>query len=109
MSFNVQTTKPGNGDKPPKGSKVSVHYTGKLTNGKVFDSSVSRGKPFEFTLGAGQVIRGWDEGVARMSVGEKAIITCPPDYGYGSQGVGGGLIPPNSTLIFEVEVLSYKK
>lgn len=109
MSFSVQTTKPSDGPIPPKGSKVSVHYTGKLaSNGKVFDSSVSRGKPFEFKLGAGQVIKGWDEGVARMKVGEKAIITCPPDYGYGAQGVGNGLIPPNSTLIFEVEVLSFK-
>lgn len=110
MSFNVKTTNPGNGDKPPKGSTVSVHYTGKLaSNGNVFDSSVTRGKPFEFKLGAGKVIKGWDEGVAQMSVGEKATITCPPDYGYGAQGVGNGLIPPNATLIFDVEVLSYKK
>jgi FKBP-type peptidyl-prolyl cis-trans isomerase len=107
MSFNVKTTKPSEGAIPPKGSKVSVHYTGKLTDGKVFDSSLKRG-PFEFKLGAGQVIKGWDEGVAKMRVGEKAIITCPPDYGYGAQGVGNGLIPPNSTLIFEVEVLSFK-
>ncbi len=110
MSFSVQTIKPGNGDKPPKGSKVSVHYTGRLaSNNKVFDSSVSRGKQFEFTLGVGQVIKGWDEGVAQMSIGEKAIITCPPDYGYGSQGVGNGLIPGNATLIFDVELFSYKK
>lgn len=107
MSFNVETTKPGNGQKPPKGSKVTVHYTGKLTNGKVFDSSLKRG-PFTFTLGVGQVIKGWDEGVAQMSIGEKAIITCPPNYGYGNQDVGNGLIPPNSTLIFEVELLSFK-
>jgi FKBP-type peptidyl-prolyl cis-trans isomerase len=100
--FNVQTVTPGNGDKPKKGSKVSVHYTGKLTNGTVFDSSVSRGKPFVFNLGAGEVIKGWDQGVAQMSVGQKALITCPPEYAYGNQSVGGGLIPANSTLVFEV-------
>ena len=77
-----------------------MHYTGKLlSNGKVFDSSVTRGKPFEFVLGVGQVIKGWDEGVAKMSIGEKANITCPPEYAYGKQGAGG-LIPPNSTLVF---------
>jgi FKBP-type peptidyl-prolyl cis-trans isomerase len=86
---------------------VTVHYTGKLTNGKVFDSSVDRKKPFVFTIGKGQVIRGWDEGVAKMKVGEKAIITCPPDYAYGKQGAGGA-VPPNATLIFEVELLSFK-
>ncbi len=100
MSFSVQTTKEGTGPKPTKGSSVTVHYTGRLTNGKVFDSSVSRGKPFVFNLGKGEVIRGWDEGVAQMKVGEKANITCPPDYAYGNQSVGGGLIPANSTLIF---------
>jgi FKBP-type peptidyl-prolyl cis-trans isomerase len=108
MSFNVQTVQPGNGSKPTKGSKVTVHYTGKLTNGTEFDSSVRRKKPFEFTLGVGQVIKGWDEGVAKMSVGEKAVITCPPDYAYGKQNVGDGLIPPNSTLVFDVELISFK-
>ena len=108
MSFNVQTVKPGNGQKPPKGSKVTVHYTGKLTNETVFDSSVKRGTPFVFTLGQGEVIRGWDEGVAQMSVGEKAILTCPPAYAYGNSSVGNGLIPANSTLIFEVELISFK-
>lgn len=108
MSFDVKTTTPGNGSKPSVGQEVTVHYTGKLLNGKVFDSSVSRGKPFKFKLGVGQVIRGWDEGVARMSIGEKAILTCPPDYAYGNQNIGNGLIPANSTLIFEVELISFK-
>lgn len=108
MSFEVRTVQPGTGEKPTKGSSVTVHYTGKLTTGKVFDSSVSRGKPFVFNLGKGEVIKGWDEGVAKMRVGEKAIITCPPDYAYGNQPVGGGLIPANSTLLFEVELLSFK-
>lgn len=106
--FEIKTTREGNGSKPSKGSKVSVHYIGTLTDGKVFDSSVKRGKPFEFVLGVGQVIRGWDEGVAQMSVGQKAILTCPPDYAYGKQGVGNGLIPPNATLFFDVELLSFK-
>lgn len=107
MSFSVQTTKAGNGQKPTVGSKVTVHYTGRLTNGTVFDSSVSRNKPFVFTLGKGEVIKGWDQGVAQMSVGEKALITCPPNYAYGNQAVGG-VIPANSTLVFEVELLSFK-
>ncbi len=106
--FEVKTVQEGNGSKPSKGQKVTVHYTGKLTTGKVFDSSVQRGKPFEFTLGVGQVIRGWDEGVAQMSIGQKAVLTCPPEYAYGKQGVGNGLIPPNATLIFDVELLSFK-
>lgn len=108
MSFKVETTKPGNGDKPKVGTNVTVHYTGTLSNGKVFDSSRNRNKPFTFKLGVGQVIRGWDEGVAQMSVGEQARLTCPPNYAYGNQDVGGGLIPPNSTLFFDVELLSYK-
>lgn len=108
MSFEVKTNSPGNGSKPSVGQEVTVHYTGKLLNGKVFDSSVSRGKPFKFKLGVGQVIRGWDEGVARMSIGEKATLTCPPEYAYGKQAVGGDLIPANSTLIFEVELISFK-
>jgi FKBP-type peptidyl-prolyl cis-trans isomerase len=93
---------------PPKGSKVSVHYTGTLTNGKKFDSSVDRKEPFVFTLGKGEVIKGWDEGVAKMKVGQKVKLTCPPEYAYGKQGIGDGLIPPNSTLFFEVELLSFK-
>ena len=80
---------------------------GTLTNGKKFDSSRDRGKPFEFRLGMGEVIRGWDEGVVQMSVGQRAKLTVSPDFGYGSKGAGG-VIPPNATLIFDVELLSFK-
>mgnify|MGYP001626625360 CR=1 FL=1 len=81
-----------------------MHYTGKLTDGTVFDSSVSRGQPLEFAVGVGQVIRGWDEGIMQLGVGQKAILTCPPDYAYGAAGAGG-VIPPNATLTFEVELV----
>ena len=81
-----------------------MHYTGKLLNGKKFDSSYDRHRPFNFTIGVGQVIRGWDEGVMTMSKGEKAILTISPDYGYGVRGVPP-IIPGNSTLVFEVELL----
>uniref|UniRef100_A0A3Q0R4Q5 peptidylprolyl isomerase n=1 Tax=Amphilophus citrinellus TaxID=61819 RepID=A0A3Q0R4Q5_AMPCI len=89
---------------PKKGNIVTVHYVGTLTNGKKFDSSRDRGKPFEFKLGAGEVIRGWDEGVAEMSLGQVAKLTCTPDFAYGSRGYPP-IIPANSTLIFEVELL----
>ncbi|XP_056018003.1 peptidyl-prolyl cis-trans isomerase FKBP1A-like [Ostrea edulis] len=92
---------------PQAGQTVVVHYTGTLTNGKKFDSSRDRGKPFEFKIGMSQVIKGWDEGVMTMSVGEKAILTCSPDYAYGASGVGG-VIPPNATLVFDVELLGLK-
>lgn len=98
----------GTGDSPSKGQTVIVHYTGWLTNGKKFDSSVDRGTPFEFQIGAGQVIKGWDEGVFTMKVGGKRKLTIPPDLAYGNQAVGDGLIPANSTLIFEVELLGLK-
>jgi len=101
-------TKVGTGTTATAGHKVKVHYTGWLTNGKKFDSSVDRGEPFQFQLGAGQVIKGWDEGVAGMKVGGKRRLEIPPALGYGSRGVGGGLIPPNSTLIFDVELLDVK-
>jgi FKBP-type peptidyl-prolyl cis-trans isomerase FkpA len=101
-------TKVGAGTTATAGHKVKVHYTGWLTNGKKFDSSVDRKEPFEFQLGAGQVIKGWDEGVAGMKVGGKRRLEIPPALGYGSRGVGGGLIPPNSTLLFDVELLDVK-
>ena len=86
------------------GHMVSVHYTGWLTNGTKFDSSVDRGEPFQFQLGGRQVIAGWDEGVQGMRIGGKRKLTIPPDKGYGERGAGG-VIPPNATLIFEVELL----
>ena len=98
----------GAGPQPKTGDIVKVHYTGWLTNGKKFDSSVDRGQPFEFHVGRGEVIKGWDEGVGSMKVGSKRKLTIPPDLGYGSQNVGNGLIPPNSTLVFEVELLGIK-
>jgi FKBP-type peptidyl-prolyl cis-trans isomerase FkpA len=104
--YYVQT-KAGNGVKAEKGKTVSVHYTGTLLNGTKFDSSVDRGQPFEFGLGAGQVIAGWDEGLALMSIGEKGILLIPSRLGYGPRGAGGS-IPPNATLVFEVELLGVK-
>ena len=97
----------GTGAQAAAGKTVSVHYTGKLTNGKVFDSSLTRGTPIEFKLGAGRVIKGWDDGIALMKVGGKATLTIPPQLGYGERG-SGGVIPPNATLIFEVELVSVK-
>ena len=98
----------GTGDSPTKGQKVVVHYTGWLTDGKKFDSSVDRGQPFEFNIGVGQVIQGWDEGVLSMKVGGKRKLTIPPEMAYGNRDVGNGLIPANSTLVFEVELLDLK-
>jgi FKBP-type peptidyl-prolyl cis-trans isomerase len=94
----------GNGPAPRDGDQVSVHYTGRFMDGKKFDSSVDRGDPFTFTLGAGEVIAGWDQGVATMKVGDKVKLTIPPDLAYGAQGYPGA-IPPNATLLFEVELL----
>lgn len=97
----------GDGAVAAAGQQVSVHYTGWLTDGKKFDSSVDRNQPFDFALGRGQVIRGWDEGVAGMKVGGKRKLTIPPQLGYGARGAGG-VIPPNATLVFEVELLDIR-
>lgn len=97
----------GTGDVAVVGKNVSVHYTGWLENGKKFDSSVDRGQSFSFPLGAGRVIKGWDEGVQGMKVGGKRKLTIPSDLGYGSRGAGG-VIPPNATLIFDVELLGVR-
>lgn len=94
----------GTGDTAKAGQTVSVHYTGWLTNGKKFDSSVDRGQPFSFRLGIGQVIKGWDEGVQGMKIGGKRKLTIPSNLGYGARGAGG-LIPPHATLVFDVELL----
>ncbi len=95
----------GTGAEATEGDPITVNYIGTLSNGTKFDSSYDRGEPFSFILGLGQVIRGWDEGVLGMKVGGKRKLVIPPALAYGSQGAGGGIIPPNSTLIFEVELL----
>jgi FKBP-type peptidyl-prolyl cis-trans isomerase len=105
--LKIEDIKVGDGDEAVAGKAVSVHYTGTLTDGKKFDSSLDRGQPFNFQLGAGQVIQGWDKGVAGMKVGGKRKLTIPPHLGYGERGAGG-VIPPNATLVFEVELLGVK-
>lgn len=97
----------GNGKKAEKGKTVSVHYSGQLENGKIFDNSYSRKKPIEFPLGRGMVIEGWDEGIALLQVGDKARFVIPSHLGYGAAGAGG-VIPPNATLIFDVELMDVK-
>ena len=106
--LGIEKLNEGTGPICPKGAKVKVHYTGKLLDGTVFDSSVTRGEPIEFVVGVGQVIKGWDEGITQLQKGQKAILTCPPHYAYGSQGAGDA-IPPDATLTFEVEVVSWEE
>lgn len=109
--LKYQDVKSGSGEEAVKGKTVSVHYTGWLdekgAHGKKFDSSVDRGEPFQFKLGAGQVIAGWDEGVAGMKIGGKRTLYIPAKLGYGARGAGG-VIPPNADLIFDVELLGVK-
>jgi FKBP-type peptidyl-prolyl cis-trans isomerase len=105
MELQIEDVVVGQGTEAVAGKRVGVHYTGWLTDGKKFDSSVDRGKPFSFQLGAGQVIKGWDQGVAGMRIGGKRKLTIPSELGYGKRGAGG-VIPPDATLVFEVELLS---
>ncbi len=106
--LQYEDTTVGTGTQPTTGQTVVVHYVGRLkSNDQKFDSSVDRGTPFEFKLGAGQVIPGWDEGLATMKVGGKRTLIIPADLAYGSRGAGG-VIPPNATLVFDVELLNVK-
>ncbi|HZI17832.1 MAG TPA: FKBP-type peptidyl-prolyl cis-trans isomerase [Pyrinomonadaceae bacterium] len=100
-------TRRGEGRAPQAGEEVLVHYTGLLTDGTVFDSSRNRGEPFAFRLGAGRVIKGWDEGIARLRVGDRATLFIPPQLGYGARGAGG-VIPPDASLIFVVELVGIR-
>lgn len=100
-------TKKGTGRQPKTGETVVVHYTGMLTNGVTFDTSRERNEPFEFKLGTGQVIKGWDEGFSKLKIGDHAILVIPASLGYGSRGAGG-VIPPDATLIFVVELVDVK-
>lgn len=102
--LTLETLTAGNGPSPRKGQIVVVHYTGRFTDGTKFDSSVDRDEPFQFVLGAGMVIAGWDLGVAQMKIGDKVKLTLPPELAYGRDGYPGA-IPPDSTLVFEVELL----
>eukprot|EP00441_Pelagodinium_beii_P025360 CAMPEP_0197661010 /NCGR_PEP_ID=MMETSP1338-20131121/51194_1 /TAXON_ID=43686 ORGANISM="Pelagodinium beii, Strain RCC1491" /NCGR_SAMPLE_ID=MMETSP1338 /ASSEMBLY_ACC=CAM_ASM_000754 /LENGTH=107 /DNA_ID=CAMNT_0043238475 /DNA_START=130 /DNA_END=453 /DNA_ORIENTATION=+ len=105
----MQTTQEGDGKHfPEAGDYLTMHYTGTLTNGDKFDSSRDRGQPFKFQIGTGQVIKGWDEGVIKMSLGQRAVLHIPSAMGYGAQGAGG-VIPPNADLNFDVELLDISK
>ena len=103
--LSYEKNQAGAGDKPKTGDLVSVHYIGTLTNGTKFDSSRDRGEPIQFKLGAGQVIQGWDKGIAEMSVGERGVLTIAPELGYGDHGAGN-VIPGGATLVFDVELVS---
>jgi FKBP-type peptidyl-prolyl cis-trans isomerase len=102
--LGIKIVSEGSGELPKRGQNVIVHYSGYLEDGTKFDSSVDRNAPFKFPLGAGRVIKGWDEGVAELKIGTRAWLRIPSDLGYGSRGAGGA-IPPNATLLFEIEVI----
>ncbi|KAI0070037.1 peptidyl-prolyl cis-trans isomerase [Panus rudis PR-1116 ss-1] len=109
MGVTIESLRPGDGKTyPKKGDIVKIHYVGTLLDGKKFDSSRDRGEPFETQIGVGKVIKGWDEGVPQLSLGEKAVLTATPDYAYGARGFPP-VIPPNSTLKFEVELLDIQQ
>ena len=103
--LQIKILKEGSGIEAKVGDSVTVNYIGKLTNGTKFDSSYDHGQPFVFTIGEGYVIKGWDEGILGMKVGEKRQLTIPPSLGYGVTGTPGGPIPPNATLVFDIELL----
>lgn len=107
--LEIEDMEVGTGIEAANGDRVTVHYTGWLIDGTKFDSSIDRGQPFVFSLGAGQVIQGWDRGVRGMQVGGVRKLTIPPELAYGDRPVGGGLIPANSTLVFEVQLLGIGK
>ncbi|TNV75133.1 hypothetical protein FGO68_gene12452 [Halteria grandinella] len=106
--MNKKIVTEGQGPVCPPGATVLAHYRGTLENGKQFDSSYDRNEPFQFKVGQGQVIKCWDQGFQQMKQGEKAILTCPPEYAYGARGVPG-TIPPKATLLFEVELLAFRQ
>jgi len=108
MGVTVEVITPGDGKTfPKKGDNLTMHYHGTLAaNGQKFDASRDRGRPFQFTIGIGKVIRGWDEGVMKMSLGETAMLRISSDYGYGKRGAGNGIIPPDADLDFKVELLA---
>lgn len=105
LKYIIVTKAPATAAKAEKGKTVSVHYTGFLLDGKTFDSSRDRGTPYQFQLGIGQVIRGWDEGIELMQVGDQMRLIIPSELAYGVNGAGGGIIPPNATLVFDVELM----